>query len=431
MVSKEQLNAALARQGLKSVGQANIRDIQTLSKALEKETGEPFIHLEMGVPGLKPSDIAFEAEMEALRNGCAAVYPPNSGIERLHQAASKFVKAFIDIDVNPAHFCATTGSMQGTFAVMMTMRHANPDKDTVLFIDPGFNVQKTQAQIIGLKGEHFDVHHCRGQQLLDRMESVLQKGRTCLIVYSNPNNPAWICLSDEELRGIGALATQYDVVVLEDLAYFAMDFRKDLSKPYEAPFQPTVAKYTGNYVMAISGSKAFSYAGQRIGALAISDSLYEREYEPLEAFGVKAWGDFLGGRVLYTMSSGTAHAPQHALAAMMEAAVEGRFDFVAEIREYGRRARFMKEVLLRNGFYLVYDNDLGAPLADGFYFTTQYPGMTDIELTGELMRYGIAVFPLESMGSDEQGVRICTSFITDAQFPLFEERIAAFAADHR
>ena len=47
------------------------------------------------------------------------------------------------------------------------------------------------------------------------------------------------------------------------------------------------------------------------------------------------------------------------------------------------------------------------------------------------MRYGIAVFPLESMGSDEQGVRICTSFITDAQFPLFEQRISAFAADHR
>lgn len=44
-----------------------------------------------------------------------------------------------------------------------------------------------------------------------------------------------------------------------------MDFRQDLSTPYQAPFQPSVAHYTDNYVLLISGSKAFSYAGQRIG----------------------------------------------------------------------------------------------------------------------------------------------------------------------
>ena len=43
---------------------------------------------------------------------------------------------------------------------------------------------------------------------------------------------------------IGELATQYDVIVLEDLAYFAMDFRQELSKPFQAPYQPSVAHYT-------------------------------------------------------------------------------------------------------------------------------------------------------------------------------------------
>ena len=43
--------------------------------------------------------------------------------------------------------------------------------------------------------------------------------------------------------------------------------RQDLSKPYQPPFQPSVAHYTDNYVLLISGSKAFSYAGQRIGAV--------------------------------------------------------------------------------------------------------------------------------------------------------------------
>ena len=90
----------------------------------------------------------------------------------------------------------------------------------------------------------------------------------------------------------------------------------------------------------------------------------------------------------------------------------------------------MKEVLLANGFYLVYDNDMGAPLADGFYFTVQYPGMTDLQLTRELMYYGIAVYPLDTMGSEEQGVRICTSFFRKEQEELFRSRIEAFRAQH-
>ena len=55
-----------------------------------------------------------------------------------------------------------------------------------------------------------------------------------------------------------------------------MDFRKDLSTPFQAPYQPSVAHYTDNYILLISGSKAFSYAGQRIGVSCISDKLYHR-----------------------------------------------------------------------------------------------------------------------------------------------------------
>ena len=259
----------------------------------------------------------------------------------------------------------------------------------------------------------------------------MSKGNICSIVYSNPNNPSWVCFDEEELKGIGALATQYDVIVLEDLAYFAMDFRRDLSHPYQAPYQPTVARYTDNYILSVSGSKAFSYAGQRIGVCCIGDRLYHRTYEPLEKnFGVGEFGNFLCNRLMYTLSSGTTHSVQHAMAALMEAACDGSYNFLADVREYGRRAKFLKDVLLANGFYLVYADDLGAPLADGFYFTVQYPGMTALELTRELMYYGIAVFPLNTMGSTQQGVRICTSFFADNQHDLFRQRIELFRLIH-
>lgn len=421
---------AIDSMGLGDFSQATIRDIQALSKTLEEKTGQPVIHLEMGVPGLQPSDIALKAEQEALANGCATVYPPNGGIPRIKNAASRFVKAFIGVDIDPLCCIPTTGSMQGTFATFTAMYRAVPEKDTVLFIHPGFPVQTTQCDVIGLKHIGLDIHDYRGDALIAKLEEILSSGKICGMVYSNPNNPSWVCFNEEELKGIGMLADKYDVIILEDLAYFAMDFRRDLSHPFEAPYQATVARYTQKYVLAVSGSKAFSYAGQRIGVICISNELYHRVYPALqEKYGVGEFGNFFSNRLMYTFSSGTTHSVQHAMAALMEAACDGVYNFLADVREYGDRAKFMKDVLLANGFYLVYDNDMGAPLADGFYFTVQYPGMTDLELTRLLMYYGIAVFPLDTMGSNEQGVRICTSFFQKAQHDMFKQRIEAFHRD--
>lgn len=423
---------AIESMKLGDFSQATIRDIQALSRTLEEKTGQTVIHLEMGVPGLQPSQIALKAEQEALANGCATVYPPNGGIPRIKNAASRFVKAFIGVDIDPLCCIPTTGSMQGTFATFTAMYRAMPEKDTVLFIHPGFPVQTTQCDVIGLKHIGLDIHDYRGDALIAKLDEILSSGKICGIVYSNPNNPSWVCFNDDELKGIGMLADKHDVIILEDLAYFAMDFRRDLSHPFEAPYQATVARYTDKYVLAVSGSKAFSYAGQRIGVICISDKLYHRVYPALqENYGVGEFGNFFCNRLMYTLSSGTTHSVQHAMAALMEAACDGSYNFLDDVREYGERAKFMKKVLLSNGFYLVYDNDLGAPLADGFYFTVQYPGMTDLELTRLLMYYGIAVFPLDTMGSNEQGVRICTSFFKKEQHNMFRERIEAFHRDHK
>lgn len=426
------VTAAIDSMKLGDFSTATIRDIQSLSRVLEEKTGQQVIHLEMGVPGLQPSDIALKAEQEALANGCATIYPPNGGIPRIKKAASRFVKAFIGIDIDPECCVPTTGSMQGTFATFMALHHAMPERDTVLFIHPGFPVQTTQCDVIGLKHIGLDIHDFRGEALISKLDSILAAGNICGIVYSNPNNPSWVCFNDTELEGIARLADRYDVVILEDLAYFAMDFRRDLSHPFQPPYQATVARYTDRYVLAVSGSKAFSYAGQRIGVTCISNTLYHRVYPALQdQFGVGEFGNFFTNRLMYTLSSGTTHSVQHAMAALMEAACDGVYNFLDDVKEYGRRARFLKDILLANGFYLVYDNDLGAPLADGFYFTVQYPGMNDLQLTRELMYYGIAVFPLDTMGSNEQGVRICTSFFSREQEPLFKERIEAFRNNNR
>lgn len=417
--------------GLPDFGKATIREIVAISHQIEDKTGTEFIHMEMGVPGLKPAQVGVEAEINALKNGIASIYPDINGLPELKKEASRFIKAFINVDLAPEGCVPVTGSMQGTFASFLVCGQCDEKKDTILFIDPGFPVQKQQITVMGYKYETFDVYEYRGQKLKEQLDKYLSRGNIAAIVYSNPNNPAWFCLQEEELKIIGEAATRYDVIVLEDLAYFAMDFRKELGTPFQPPYQATVAHYTDNYVLHISGSKAFSYAGQRIAVAAISDKLYHRAYPGLtKRYGGGTFGTVYIHRVLYALSSGTSHSAQYALAAMFKAASDGAFDFISEVKEYGRRAEKMKHIFTKYGFEIVYDRDLDVPIADGFYFTIGYPGMTGGELMKELIYYGISAISLSTTGSGQQGLRACTSFIKDHQYALLDERLKLFSENH-
>ena len=388
------------------IGNASIREIVQLVSSIEAATGERYIRMEMGVPGLPPSKIGVEAEIEALKNNVAAIYPRIDGIQPFKDEAARFVKLFLDIDVKPEGCVPTVGSMEGTFAAFLVAGSCIKERDTALFIDPGFPVQKQQMLVMGQKYESFDVFDYRGDKLLAKLESYLSKGNINCIIYSNPNNPAWICLTEEELRTIGELADKYDVIVIEDLAYFAMDFRRDLATPGVPPFQATVARYTGNYVLMISSSKVFSYAGQRIGAIVISDALYHRNFPYLEErLKVHGFGNAIVHRALYSMTSGTSHSAQYALAAMFKAASDGKYNFIEEVKEYGKKARIMKKMFTDNGFKIVYENDLDQPIGDGFYFTVAYPGMNGSELLHKLLYYGISAITLKQYRKHKRGFK--------------------------
>jgi aspartate/methionine/tyrosine aminotransferase len=355
------------------------------------------------------------------------------GVPELKKEIARFVKNFINIDVDEQGCIPTVGSMQGAMAAFLVVNRCNATKDTILFIDPGFPVQKQQLRVLGMNYETFDVYNFRGDKLRDKLESYLKKGNISAILYSNPNNPSWICFTEKELQTIGELATTYDTIVIEDLAYFAMDFRKDLSKPGQPPFQPTVANYTQNWLMLISSSKAFSYAGQRIGTMVISNGLYKRRYPDLKHyFTSDEFGYAMLYGAVYSLSSGVCHSTQYGFAAMLKAANDGTFNFVESVREYGEKARIMKKIFTENGFTIVYDMDEDKPLADGFYFTISYPGLTGEQLIEELLYYGVSAISLAITGSERtEGLRACVSQVQRNQFSDLEERLKRFNQDHR
>lgn len=432
ILDNQLVKTTIAESGIERVGHATIRELVRIVNILEAKSGLKFIRMEMGVPGLKPSEIGTNAEIEALKNGVASKYPMIEGITPLKEEMSRFCKLFLDINVAAESCIPTVGSMMGAMASFLVANRTNKDKEGTLFIDPGFPVQKQQCKVLGHPYKSFDVYNFRGDKLREKLESFLKEGKISTILYSNPNNPSWICFTEAELQIIGELSKKYDVTIIEDLAYFAMDFRSDKGVPGKAPFQPTVAKYCENYILLVSSSKAFSYAGQRVGMMVISDELYKRRFPDLKRFySTDRFGYSVIYGALYALSAGTSHSAQFALAAMLKAANDGKFNFVEQVREYGEKAKIMKKLFTDSGFRIVYEKDMDEPIADGFYFTISYPGFSGVDLVEELLYFGISAISLDITGSERsEGLRACVSQVSREQFPDLEKRLKAFRTSH-
>ncbi|MBR1678683.1 MAG: pyridoxal phosphate-dependent aminotransferase [Bacteroidales bacterium] len=414
------------------LSRATIGEILLVAQYLEKKTGIPFIRMDQGSPGLPPNQFGVEAEKEALDRGVGSQYPPAAGVPELKAAASRFIKAFVNIDIHPEGCIPTTGSVAGSFASFIACTQRIPGKDKILFIDPGFPIQKSQLRVLGIKWKEFDIYPFRGEALRKRLEEELKTGDVAAIVYSNPNNPAWICLEDSELQIIGELATRYDAIVMEDLAYFCMDYRRDLGHPFRPPYVPTVARYTDNYILFLSASKIFSYAGQRIALVCIGDNLFSRTYPALKERYADSgvFGLSFTASILYMITSGCTATTQYAYARMLDLSSDGTIDFVEDTRIYARRAERMKKIFCDNGFHVVYDRDVTREVGDGFFFTLGYGDLSGGELLRELLYYGVSCISLSTTGSLRQGIRGCTSRMKDDLYPILEQRMKAFREDH-
>lgn len=433
--SDEMVAEATRANHVTDLSHATIGETLLVAQYLEQKTGIPFIRMDQGSPGLPVNRHGVEAEKRALDSGIGSQYPAAAGVKELKDAASEFVKAFINIGIKPEGCLPTVGSVAGSFGsfIACCQRKTFPEMGKVLFIDPGFPIQKSQLRILGIEWKEFDIYPYRGQALRAKLEEEMKDGDIAAVVYSNPNNPAWISLEEEELSIIGEMADKHDVIVIEDLAYFAMDSRRDLSHPYEPPYVRTVARYTDNYILLLSASKIFSYAGQRIALACVSDKLYSRHCPALAQryHDAGVFGPTFIASIQYMITSGCTASTQYGYAEMLRLACEGKINFVEDTKEYAIRARRMKDIFLRNGFAITYPRDVTEEIADGFFFSLSYPGLSGGELAKELISYGVSSINLDTTGSMQPGVRACTSRMREELYDVLEDRMRQFKLDHQ
>lgn len=408
----------------------SIRELGILVNELEAHFGLEFIRMEFGIPGLSAERIGPEEEIRVLKDQkkLPSTYPPFDGILRLKKAAALFVKKFLNLDVFSENCVPTVGAMHGCLISMAIAGRRRKKADTILFLDPGFPVNKLQTKFLNLKTKSIDIYDYREKKLLQKLEDNFSTGKIGGLLWSNPNNPTWVCLKEKELEGIGKLATKYDVVCMEDVAYFGMDFRNNYGVPGKPPYQPTVARYTDNYFIIISSSKVFSYAGQRVGFTVISPELSKKRYPYLKKYTNT---DILGHAFIhggiYPTTAGVPQGTQHGLAAILESVCDGTYNFLEKMHFYKDMSKKAKEIFLSNGFDFVYADDLGYEIADGFYFTISWKKLSGKQLLHNMLLFGLAGIPLSITGSSREGIRICVSLFKEDQLCELNKRVSDLA----
>ncbi len=184
----------------------SIRETNRLVTLIEGQLGVRFVRMEFGIPNLPYDPVAIETAAQAESRGqVSRQYPPFDGIPELKLEASRFIRNFLNLAIPPECCIPTVGAMQGGFISQAIAGNRKAGHDTILFLAPAFPVSRLQTNLLGLRYDSVELADHRGDDLIRAVEHKMKTGKIGGLLYSSPNNPSWVVLKDEELRGLGQL----------------------------------------------------------------------------------------------------------------------------------------------------------------------------------------------------------------------------------
>ncbi|HEY0472629.1 MAG TPA: pyridoxal phosphate-dependent aminotransferase [Kribbella sp.] len=214
------------------------------------------VNLGQGFPDTDGPDSLLEDAVTAIRSG-ANQYPPGRGIPPLRQAIVDHQKRFYGLSYDPdTQVLVTTGATEAIAAALLA--YVEPG-DEVIALEPYYD---SYAACIAMAGGHRVPVTLRAPDFrldLDELRAAVTP-RTKVLLINSPHNPTGTVLTDDELRGIAAVAVEHDLVVIEDEVYEHLVFDGLQHRPltsYEGMPERTVS--------IGSAGKTFSVTGWKIG----------------------------------------------------------------------------------------------------------------------------------------------------------------------
>ncbi|MAA75242.1 MAG: alanine transaminase [Salinisphaeraceae bacterium] len=238
---------------------------------LKKEArarGEDIIDFGMGNPDQPTPQHIVDKLTEVARREDTHRYSVSRGIPRLRLAICDWYKRRYNVDLDPdTESIVTIGSKEGLSHLMLATLERG---DQVLVPNPAYPIHPYGAIIAGA-----DVRHVRLDAEVDffsELEKAIRESwpRPKMMLLNFPCNPTAQCVDLAFFERAVALAKEYDLWIVQDLAYADLVF-----DGYEAPSILQVPGAKDVALESFSLSKSYSMPGWRGGFMCGSPVLIE------------------------------------------------------------------------------------------------------------------------------------------------------------
>jgi len=314
----------------------------------------------LGNPDLPPPETVLET-MAGLAKTMSHGYMPNAGYIDVRQTIASHAGDMYEVDLGADDIIMTCGAGGGLNVVLKSI--LNPG-DEVIAISPYFVEYGFYA------GNHGGilVNAPCGDDFLPSSETIAKAitSRTKAIIINSPNNPSGRVYPVQTLIMLQELLQDHpDILVLSDEPY-----RKLV---YDGIEVPSVLKFIPNSVVITSASKELSLAGQRIGYIAVSPAIKNKQ-------------DLVDALVLATRILGFVNAP-----ALMQKVLAQCIHDSIDISIYKKRRDLLMESLDKAGLSYV-------PPEGTFYLFVKSPLEDDVAFCSALLEEKILAVPGKGFG---------------------------------
>lgn len=236
--------------------------------AMRSAQVEGAVSLAWGLPSFRtPEHIRRAVARRLDEDPNIGMYALPDGLPEFRAAAAREHFAATGIEVDPdQNVMITAGNMQGLNALFHVLLDPG---DEVIVTDPGFASHFQQIRLCGGEPVHWTLEESQGWALdVDALPKLIGEKTKALVLVS-PSNPTGKIFDEAELRRVGRIALERDILVLLDDPYGHFTY-ENAAKYFNLAGVPEL---TDRIAYLFTFSKTYAMSGWRIGYMILPEAL--------------------------------------------------------------------------------------------------------------------------------------------------------------